>query len=394
MSLLLARMVSFRRLAKWLTDFEGDSIVDLTSEHETLLQTFLAGELTRYNDILEDASFQHGGQLSFRESKQVCRKLGLFGPKSISNFVSTFNVAAWLLNEVDNLVVSIRLHNPREIDNINSNRMIGSADPNKVLTSNQIAKLECALARDLQRYKKARSLIDRELGDLDLDKIERKRPNPIFDLERYFGLNGFREHTVTEIAALRGLSSSSSMNVTQLIKRFLYKRLGAKLTAEVMKLRSQFYWLQLQKRFEEVRASRERILSILATVDLSFREPIAFCLERYFGLNGCRVHSLLGIEKQLGLKSSRSVFYYVREGLFSLVGEHKGKRILAVRGRLLYYLTRAIKAQVLRLQICVARRISAVLEIPAEPKLKIRMVEARRVVEIQFRAAKTWGMKD
>src|SRR5205814_4917587 len=57
----------------------------------------------------------------------------------------------------------------------------------------------------------------------------------------------------------------------------------------------------------------------------------------------------------------------------------------------LYYFTRAIKAQALRLQIGVARRISAVLEVSAEPNMKVHVAEARRIVEIQFRAGKTWG---
>jgi hypothetical protein len=390
-SALLQRMSAFRQLAKWLRDFKGISIAELSYDHETILQTHLAGALTQYNDTLEKASLKIGRELSFRESKRVSTEAKLLGPKSISNCVSTFNAAARLIEEVDGLAVSIRLQNPRAVNNAESHRMIGSADPNKVLAPEQIAELERALGRDLQRYKKARALIDRELDGLDFNNIEKKRPDPIFDLERYFGLNGFREHTSQEIATLRGLSPNGGVNVVQLIKRFLSKKLGTVLADELMRLRSQFRLLRGQKRSDELSAAREYILSVLATADLSFQEPKAFCLERYFGVHGFRVHSAPAISKQLGVKSKDSIFYYVHEGLFSLVGENKGKRLLAVRHRLRYYLTRAIKAQVLRLQIGVARRISAVLEIPIKPKMRIRMLEARRVVEIQFRAGKTWG---
>lgn len=388
---LLKRMSAFRRLAEWLKEFEGSSIADLSYDHATILQTQFTNELTHYNDVLEEATLGNGRPLSFRESKKVCLKSKLLGPKGISDCVSTFNVAAWLVEEIDGVVVAIRLQKPRAVNITDSIRTVGSADPNKVLTSEQIAELEWALGQDLRRYEKARALIDSKLCDLNFNDIKKKRPNLIFDLERYFGLNGCREHTAPEIAALRGLSPNGKVNVTLCIKRFLSKRLGVDLAVEVMRLRRQFYLLREQKRFDELAAARKYVLNILATADLSFHEPNAFCIERYFGLHRCRVHSASAIAKQLGVMSRESVLKYVHDGLISLVGKVRGKRLLAIRARLLYYLTRAIKAQALRLQISVARRISAVLEIPVVPKTKVQMFEARRVVEIRFRAGKTWG---
>jgi integrase len=390
-STLLARMTSFRWLAKWLAEFQGNSISELTSYHAALLQANLTNELTRYYETLESESLKRNKQISFRESKLICKESRLIGPKSIISLVSTFNAAALLIDEIDGLVVTFRLSNPREMADIEPKRLIGSADPNKVLTPERLAELESALGRDLKRYEKARALIDRELGNLDLNSIDKKRPNPIFDVERYFGLNGFREYTIFEIARLRGLSPSSEMNVTQLIKRFLRKRIGAALTSEIMKLRSGFHRLRLQQKFNEIMAARQYIHRVLAKADLSYQEPKSFCIERYFGLHGNRVHSRLEIARQLGITSGHSIEIHIRKGLFSLVGERKGRRLLSVRERLLYYFTRAIKAQALRLQIGVARRMSAVLEIPAVPRMKVQMLEARRVVEIQFRAGKMWG---
>lgn len=390
-SWLLSRMSAFRWVSERLENFEGASMAELTGDHAVMLQNRLASEVTRYNETLETLSQQLGRSAGYREIKRLCIQLKLLGPAGARHHVLTFNLAARLLNEIDGLAVGVRLQNPRELNGNELNRAVGSADQHKVLTPEQIAELERALVRDLRRYEKARALLDRELSHLDFSKIEQKRPDWLFNLEHYFGLNGIREHTTPEIAALRGLAPTGYPNIARGIKRFLSVRLGADLAAEVMTLRSQLGRRRQQKRHQETEAARERIHSILDGVDLSFREPKAFCIERYFGLHGVRPHSMSAIAKDLGVTSARPVFYHLREGLFSLIGERKGKRLFAIRERLRYYLTRAIKAQAVRLQIGAARRISAILEIPAAPKLKIHIVEARRVVEIQFRVGKTWG---
>lgn len=387
---LTGRISSFRRLAKWLGDFEGASIAELTRDHVTILQTRLANELTRYNDTFEEASLQIGRALSLREVKKVCRESGLTGPKSVSSFVGTFNAAASLLEEIDGHAISIRLKVPRTSNN-GSSRDIGSADPNKVLRPEQLAELERALGRDQRRYEKARALLDRRLGEIDLRRLEQKRLNPVLDLERYFGINGHKEHSSSEIAVLNGQSPTLDMNVTRRLKTFLSRRLGPDITAKLLRLRSRFHYLRQQNRFDELSTDREYILSVLTNADLLVQEPKTFCIERYFGLHGYRVHSALAIAKQLGLTTPSSVGFYIRKGLFPLIGKEKAERLLAIRGRLLYYLVRAIKAQAIRLQLAVARRISAVLETPVRPKITVGMVEARRVVEIQFRAGKTWG---
>lgn len=97
------------------------------------------------------------------------------------------------------------------------------------------------------------------------------------------------------------------------------------------------------------------------------------------------------IQTALGLETYRSVYGNIRSRLNLFIGERKTKRLLAIRRGLRVYLSRAIKAQALRLQLAVARRISAVVEIPVEPLTRVNVVEGRRIVEIQFRAGKTWG---
>jgi hypothetical protein len=379
---------SFKRIAGLFADFQGASMAELGDEHFVIVQRRLDQELTTYNDTLEEAARSLGRPLSFRESKEISRASQLRGDKSIRTWVLMFNLAAALLEEIDGISVPRRLRIPRAMSQASAVRSIGSADPKKVLSSEQLAELERALGRDLHRYEKARALIRRELDGLDLSGA---RFSPVFELERYFGINGFREHKASEVAVLRGLSSSSDTNVPRRIKKFLAKRIGPSLAHKVMTLRSQFGHFRAKKRFEELNTARDYILSVLESADLSVLDPKAFCMERYFGLNGCRVHSLLTIGKQLGLKTERSAIHHIRDCLVSVVGERKAKRLLAVRQRLLYYFTRAIKAQALRLQIGVARRISAVLEVSVDPSMKVRVVEARRIVEIQFRADKTWG---
>lgn len=390
-SYLLTLMCSYRRLAKWLPKFTAKSIDCLTSKHEALLNKRLKDELDRSNDVLENASAEAGSPIRVRQRRQVCKDAQVIGPKTVCSFVSAVNLAVRLSEEIDGLDISVRLEVPRAADDEISQRGVGSADPARVLTPEQVAELERALSQDLRRYRKARVIIDRNLSGLNLATRKPGKPDPIFDVERYFGLNGHREHKAVEVAALRGLSSAGSTNVPQLIRRFLSKRIGPELATKIVKLRSRFPLLEAQKKFEELEADRRYIHDVLGRLNLTSTNENKYCLERYFGLNGFRPHSLSAIAKQLNLQTERSVFYRVHESLVTLVGETKAKRLLAVRDRLLYYLTRAIKAQAIRVQLSAARRISAVLDLPVTPRIKVHTDEARRIVEVQFRAGKTWG---
>lgn len=150
-SWLSVRMVSFRRLAKWLGDFEGTLFAGLISEHKIILQDRLADELMRYHDTLEAASLDLGRPLSFRESKQICRESKLLGPKSISEFVMTFNHAARLQEEVDGLTVTVRLQNPRAMKHVEAERGIGSADPAKVRTGSAALQESMCFDRESAR---------------------------------------------------------------------------------------------------------------------------------------------------------------------------------------------------------------------------------------------------
>jgi hypothetical protein len=380
---------AFRRLAELLNDFTGNSMAELSHEHSIILQRRLASEYTCYQDKIEQAASRLGRPLSVREVKETCKSSHSLGPKGSSRIVSMFNSAANLIEEVDGLVVPFRLQNPRAISRLEASSGIGSADPKKVLSVQQLPELERALARELRRYQKARALLQRELGQSNLANLA-KENSPVFDLERYFGINGHREHTASEIAVLRGLTPSSSAWVPQRIKRFLSQRIGPEPAAKVVALRSRFPRLRSQKEFAEIRASTNYIFDILSRADLSVNDRKVICFERYFGLDGNRVHSQSAIQKQLGL-FNQSVFYHIHTCLVSLVGERKGKRLLAIRARLRRYFSRAIKAQALRLQIGAARRVSAILEIPVQPGMKVHSVEARRIVEIEFHAGKTWG---
>lgn len=388
---LIALMGSYRRLSTWLPEFKGESIDCLTSEHRALLNRRLRDELDRFTEVLDNATLEAKTQLSLRRRRQVCREAQVIGPKAIRCFVSAFNLAVRLSEEIDGLDISVRLEIPRGTDEGRFQRGIGSADPARVLTPEQVAELEWALSRDLRRYQKARAIIDRTLNGLDLNVRKRGKPDPIFDLERYLGLNGHKEHKATEVAALRGLSRAGNMNVPQLIRRFLSKTIGPELAAKVVKLRSRFPVLEKQKKFEELEANRRYIHDVLGKLNLAPTNENKYCLERYFGLNGYRPHSLSAIAKQLNKQSERGVIYRVRESLIFLIGETKAKRLLAIRGKLLYYLTRAIKAQAMRVQLSVARRISAVLDLPVTPHIKVQTIEARRIIEVLFRAGKTWG---
>lgn len=390
-SYLLTLMGAYRRLSRWLPEFKGESMERITSEHETLLNKHMGDELARFYETLEAATPELEESLSLREKRRVCREAQLLGPKGINSFVSAFNLAARLSEEIDSFIIPIRLQIPHGIGADKSLRGVGSANTARVLTPEQLAGLEWALGKDLRCYLKARALLDRILGGLDLNANKHGKPDPIFDLERYFGLNGFEEHKASDVARLRGLSPASSMNVPQLIRRFLSKKIGPELASEIIRIRARFPRLNNKKRIAELEASRKYILEVLSKVDLSHHNQNAYCIERYFGLNGHRPHSLAAIAKQLNKQSERGVIYRIHKSLVALLGKTRAKRILAIRRRLLYYLTRAIKAQAIRVQLGTARRISAVLDVPVSPQIRIQTVVGRRIVEVKFRAGKTWG---
>jgi hypothetical protein len=388
-NLIIQTSAAFRRIDEYLSEFSGASMVELTSEFIDIIQRKLDADIMKYNEVIEESRIRLGRRLSRRETTRACLKSGARGPSSIRLFVNTFNLAAWLLEEIDGCVVPFRLRIPRAIDDAATSRGIGSADPEKVLSSQQMANLERALTKELRRYEKARTLINNQLSDLKLDTKE-KRPNALVNLELYFGLNGLREHTCSEICALRGLAPGSSSEIPRSINRFLSKHLGGDLATKILTLRSQFGNLRAQRKNEELEAGRSYIRGVLEKVDFSFAADL-LNIEIYFGLNGRGLHSLPATTKTLQQDSEQNLYPSICKSLAWAVGETKSKRLLRIRGRLVYYLTRAIKAQAVRLQLAVARRMSAVLELPTKPKLKVYTTEGRRIVEVEFRARKTWG---
>ncbi|HEX5701893.1 MAG TPA: hypothetical protein VFX97_01585 [Pyrinomonadaceae bacterium] len=378
---------TFRQMSTWLEDFNGGSMADLRNEHKLILQRRIDQEITRYRDTLHEAATKAGRVLSDRENKRIQRESKLHGPKFARNAISAFNMAAILYEEIDGTTVPVRLKRSKLLKQCET-RSVGSANPDKVLSPDQIANIEYALRQDLRRYRKGLETIKRHLQSLDLRKAE-FRPLVSFDTERYFGLNGFREHRAKDVATLRGLSPNSAPDVTRRISKFLSHRLGAPLAAEVLQLRSQFG--QAGQNLSEVTKNRDYVRTILANVDLSApASPTSLCIVLYFGLKGNRMHPASAIGAQVGL-TEISVSRRISAGLRRSIGETKSRRIMAIREALPRYLSRAIKAQALRLQLAAARRVSAILELESEPKVKVQSIAGRRIVEIQFRSRKTWG---
>jgi len=252
-----------------------------------------------------------------------------------------------------------------------------------------MADLERALCKDYRCYKKACALIKRELGDPRLRKSYSQSEPISRDIQRYFGLGGFREHTAKEIAVLRGLSPKTRSEIPRRIKRFLSKRIGPDNATELIVIRSRFGRLRARKEFSEVKKFKTYINGVLSVVDFTndFRRS---CIGKHFGLSGTRMLTRLEIAREADCEV-HLVDSAVNNGLASLIGPRKAHHILKIRNKLNRYLSRAIKAQAVRLQLAAGRRVSAILETPIEPKVRVRLTEGRRIVEIQFRARKTWG---
>jgi Phage integrase family len=380
----------FRRIARVIGKFDGIWMSDLTTAHAVRLQKNFITTIRDYNETLESETLKIGRELSRREANRICREKSLFGPTGVRAVVSAFNLAARLSEEIDGRVVPIRLRNPKEAY-LTSSKAIGSADPNKVLSPQQIAKLERVLGRELLRYDKKRSRIEKELSGANLsDRLYTTRSR-VLDVQRYFGLAGFEQHTAGEIARLDGLSRNSDGNIPYGIRRFLAHEIGFERATELIKLRGQFPVLKSKKQFAELEASRKYVLQMIPPHLQDPEQPRGLLIQKYFGVNGFRMHSLGNLARERHEKALERVNYHIREGLVCLLGKKKARRLLVLRKQLRHYLSRAIKAQAVRLQLGVARRISAVVELPVNPGIQINTREGRRIVEINFRSGKTWG---
>jgi hypothetical protein len=389
-SWLQTGMSAFRRLADALSSFTGTSITELNGTHASQVQKYLILQQKLRDEALEKAVTQKGRPLNQRERKQLILSSGL-GEKTRSRMAAVFNNAAALTQEIDGLAVNCYIDDPYAETRFDLSPAAGSADTRKVLTPDQIAKLDKALCRDTHRYLKARSLIARAFSHVDLNNLTGKKSDPTFDLNRYFGLNGHREHTQQEIALSRGLSLTGYGNVGRSIKQFLTERLGSVSANELMKIRRKFSRLEQQERWDDLNTAREHIKKLLKGADLTWIDPNRLCLELYFGLNGHQAHSLEETGKKIGCKTGKGAHYRIHSSLEQLFGKRMGERVFAVREGLIRYLTRAIKAQAVRLQLGAARRIDALLQLPAQPTIHVHNFENRRVVEIEFRVGKTWG---
>ncbi len=155
-------MSAFRRLADALSEFTETSITKLTATHAMQVQEYVAVQQALQDEALEKAASLKGQALNQRERRQVIIASG-FGAKVRSRIVAVFNIAAVLIHEIDGQTVSCSISDPYAGTNLESSPNIGSADVRKVLTPNQIAKLDWALCRDAHRYFKARKLIAKSL---------------------------------------------------------------------------------------------------------------------------------------------------------------------------------------------------------------------------------------
>ncbi|MCA1618443.1 MAG: site-specific integrase [Acidobacteria bacterium] len=389
-SWLLSSMSAFRRLADALSEFTESSITKLTATHAMQVQEYVAVQQALQDKALEKAASLKGQALNQRERRQVIIASG-FGAKVRSRIVAVFNIAAVLIHEIDGQTVSCSISDPYAGTNLESSPNIGSADVRKVLTPDQIAKLDRALCRDAQRYFKARKLIAKAFSHVDLNTLTGMAYDPTIDLDRYFGINGHREHSQQEIAAMRGISPTAYCNVGRSIKRFLTERLGDANANEMMALRKRYRLFKQQERWSELERAREYIQKCLKTAYLVWTNPNRLYLELYFGLNGHHAHSIVMVGKKIGFETERGTRLKIHSGLKQLFGERTGERIFAVRESLVRYLMRAVKAQAVRLQLGAARRINALLQLPAQPAIRMHNFEGRRVIEIDFHVRKTWG---
>ena len=123
---------------------------------------------------------------------------------------------------------------------------------------------------------------------------------------------------------------------------------------------------------------RAEIDAAFAGADWSLATPLQReRIIKWFGLEGNRLHKA----HELGITGA---YVHLKYPMTQMFGEKEFKRIYNLRTPLLRSLPRAIKACAFKLQLCVARRIAAVLELPLDVPTKVETLLGSPRLFIQF----------
>lgn len=379
------RIGGLRRIASFLTDFIGPTCAELTPDHGRRVRVQLGLLLDTAQHALEEAvRAATPRSLSARERKAAVRSSG--GRLSVGDIAHSFNEMLQLLRDREGWEIDCHVSVPSAEGHRHGP---GGADPTKVLGLETETALFRACARELHRYERAVALIRHAYSKADWSKGVTKELNPTPIVCRYLGLDGYPVQSSYAIAEAIGWTERSGPEIGRFVRRTLTERLGKERANAIMALRVK---LSAQKGGRATgHPTHRRIIALCTELDLQWEDPARLAIEHWLGIRGERPLQREELSALFELRSARGPQFRVQRTLPRLLGTARARRVLYLRNELPFLLSRAIKAMAVQLQLCTARRVGGLLDLPVEPGITEREAHGLRIVEISFRSFKMWG---
>lgn len=373
--------------ASAIPEFTGAGLEDLTPDHAHRVLTHYRGRVEAARAAIEESEARRGPLRGRSRSAVVRQAGGLLKPQM---HLSNIAAVCALAHEREGL--DIRFNLKAQAVGRAEARSPGSAEAWKVLDSMTEGALLRACDRELRRYEHAQELIAWAFRDCDWSVIRGKEVDPTPFIERFLGRNGREIMGADETAVALGRSPTAGPSILRRVRRHLEECVGTLAASEILELRRRLKPPLLAAIPAADRARLRAEFDVRLDEGLvPWEEPNRRAIRLYFGLGGTRPHSYVEVGRVLGKSSARGPFFRVTKHLAGLLGECRSRRVRVLRDALEELCTRAIKAQAVKLDLAAARRIGALVEIPADLEMRHFELEGMKVVQIQFVAHKTWG---
>ncbi|MBV9921354.1 MAG: hypothetical protein JOY78_10955 [Pseudonocardia sp.] len=417
------------RAARWWGRTLGETVArdlrDLSADHVRRVRDRLAEEGETARAALEaahEAAQREGRTLGQRARRRVVREVG--GRVQLSAIAGQIDAICDVART--QLGWAIHFHVGSVENPAVENRGPWSADASKVVSHEARRALVAVLNREIAAYEAARDRIRELLAAADYDALAAKlgtralggenlvkkatgRPVKADQvrlvLDCYLGLGGRAMHSNDALAAVLKLAPSSGATIGRQAKRYLALYMDDAAVAQIARLRQAIMYRKQPvvghdaERVELLalarahgvpgaaaaladaggRASAPRSLAHaagVAAIDLPDADVTLdrAAIEAYCGLRDGTLWSYEQVNTLYGYGSGPGTSAMGRrrmvERLPLLLGEDRAEELLRVRDTHDELLSRALKACAVKLELAAARRVNALLDLQAEPKVE------------------------
>jgi hypothetical protein len=387
---VLGYRTAFGIVGRTLGELIVPSFLDLSDAHAKALHDELLRLYELGQAAVSAASQQNAnGKLSPRDRRRILREAGALDHQSITNAVYVMNEAVRVVRSVG-FEVDVRFYKPSIVKQRPS--PIGGADPQKVLSADELAAIIQAAQQDVEDYDSAVRTITEIFAAADFAPY--KRPLAAERVSRYLGLGGLPMESIRQIARNEGGRDPASLKKT--IRNHLSAAVGEEVADQIMGLRNDLRHAS-GLRGDAKLWVQDELNAMLRDVDLS---PLvqfgpakyAEACAMYFGLDGHRFHSWKEISRKIGVDSS-----HLRNSSLKLAARVLGRKHLLSHARRMRSEVdrlrgRAVKACALQLLAVTFRRVAApLLSLCAEPETRWVTCRGTRLFGVRVHSFKMWG---